>query len=96
MSTDEFSAPQLLMKYPPLAYLLNCLLHCLNYLRECPLVTTKEDLLLLLCRFVESVSAFVVEKAADIRRLGEKYFGDGYMRENVVRSGRGSFYSRVL
>lgn len=108
-AADELSAPQSLMKYPPLAYLLNALLGCLNFLRECPLLTVRsyclpahrrytateivtllpyhvqvrDDILQILGTFVGEICSFLCEQKLTIRNLGKKYFGDGYMRENL-------------
>ena len=105
-ATDELSAPQSLMKYPPLAYLVNALLGCLNFLRECPLLTVsggwgsvsrnqktifrfflrmqvRDDVLQILGSFVGEICAFLCDQKLTIRNLGKKYFGDGYMRENL-------------
>jgi hypothetical protein len=81
--TDELAAPLVLMRYPPLAYLLNCLLSSLNYIRECPLVTVKEEVGAALQAAFEELSAYLVDRSTDVRELGSKYFGDGYMRQTL-------------
>eukprot|EP01038_Epipyxis_sp_PR26KG_P004225 gene4225-6001_t len=80
-SNDELGAPSSVLKYPPVAYLLNCLLVNLNYLRECPLVTTKEAVLNCLISYFQSIAKHLVDNASSIRQLGTKYYGDGYMRD---------------
>lgn len=61
------------MRFPPIAYLLNCLLTHMNYIRECPLVTTEVPALQLLVAMFQNICAFLVQKANEVRTLGEKY-----------------------
>lgn len=67
----------LLLRFPPLAFLLNSFLSQINYLRECPIVTLEQPAADLLFAVFADVSAYIVEKKADIRRLGGKYFTGG-------------------
>lgn len=82
-NADELAAPLALMRYPPLAYLMNCLLSSLNYIRECPLVTVKSAVGEALQTVFEELSTYLVERSTDVRELGSKYFGDGYMRQTL-------------
>ena len=75
--SGELAAPQALMRFPPIAYLLNCLLTHMNYIRECPLVTTEQPALQLLVAMFQNISAFLVQKANEVRTLGEKYLDGG-------------------
>jgi hypothetical protein len=69
----ELVAPELLMRFPPLAYLLNGLLTQMNYLRECPLVTTEQRAMECVLQLFRDICAHLVDKAAEVRKLGEKY-----------------------
>ena len=61
------------MHFPPIAYLLNCILTHLNYLRECPLVTCEQPALDVVFAVLQDICAYLVSKATEIRTLGEKY-----------------------
>jgi len=63
------------MRFPPIAYLLNSLLTHMNYIRECPLVTTEQPALQLLVSVFRNICAFLVQKAAEVRNVGDKYLG---------------------
>lgn len=73
---NEIEIPQNLMKFPPLAYLLNCVLTCLNFVRECPLLTVKQPVLQAVDQLFHEVCQYLVDKAVDIRNVGSKYSGD--------------------
>jgi hypothetical protein len=77
----ELPAPQLLMRFPPLAYLLNCFLTHMNYLRECPLVSTQRPAYEVLVSVFRDLSVYLVQKAPEVRSVGEKYFGEGFLRD---------------
>ena len=68
------------MHFPPIAYLLNCILTHLNYLRECPLVTCEQPALDVVFAVLQDICTYLVSKATEIRTLGEKYL-------NVTSSG---------
>ena len=74
---DEVVPPSLLMTYPPLAYMLNALLTGLNFLREVPLVTAREAVLLELSRALVEMCSFVVGMSREIRAKGLKYISGG-------------------
>lgn len=71
----ELAAPHLLMRFPPIAYLLNSLLTQLNYIRECPLVTTEQPALAAVFAVFQNVSAYLVQKSTEVRQSGERYLG---------------------
>lgn len=75
-SENELEIPPTLMKFPPLAYLLNCILSCLNFVRECPLLTVRTPVLQALEGLFGDLAAYLVEKAVDVRTLGSKYVND--------------------
>lgn len=74
--SGELAAPELLMHFPPLAYLLNSLLTHMNYLRECPLVTTEQPALAAVLQLFQDICAHLVEKRVEVRKLGEKYLSN--------------------
>lgn len=63
------------MRFPPIAYLLNSLLTHLNYIRECPLVTTEQPVIAAVFAVFQNVCAYLVQKSADVRQVGDKYLG---------------------
>lgn len=71
----ELAAPHLLMRFPPIAYLLNSLLTNLNYIRECPLVTTELPALAAVFAVFQNICAYLVQKSSEVRHAGEKYLG---------------------
>jgi hypothetical protein len=75
---DEIAAPLEVMKFPPLAYLLNCVLIQLNFLRECPLLTAKEFILRLFANFFIDICDFVMENTNEIKKKSDKYLYDLY------------------
>lgn len=75
-SDNELEIPPSLMKFPPLAYLLNCILTCLNFIRECPLLTVRAPVLQALEQLFGDLSHYLVDKAVDVRTLGAKYQND--------------------
>ncbi len=75
----EIPYPQYILKFPPLAYLLNSILTLFNFLRECPLITIRESCLKMLFKFFSEMRDFIIENFSDIRHRGSKYFGDGFM-----------------
>ena len=79
----------MLLRYPPLAFLLNAVLGCLNFLRDCPILTARDDVLAVLAAFLGDVAAFVAQQRTAIRSAGKKYFGDGFMRDFAAQRGKG-------
>jgi len=77
----ELRAPALLLRFPPLAFLLNSFLSQINYLRECPIVTIEQPAIDLLFTVFADVCSYIVEKKADIQRLGAKYFTEGVLKD---------------
>ncbi len=86
---NELLLPQSLMRFPPLAYLANSATTSLNFLRECPLLSAKAEVLQCLLVFVGDISEFVGSKAKEVRSSGAKYFGDGHLRDLGSRASRG-------
>jgi len=85
-NTVELAAPVLLLRFPPLAFLLNSFLSQINYLRECPIVTLEQPTADLLFAVFADVGAFIVDKKEDIRRLGAKYFTGGGVLKDLPQS----------
>eukprot|EP00600_Ochromonadales_sp_CCMP1393_P012291 CAMPEP_0175009724 /NCGR_PEP_ID=MMETSP0005-20121125/7710_1 /TAXON_ID=420556 /ORGANISM="Ochromonas sp., Strain CCMP1393" /LENGTH=916 /DNA_ID=CAMNT_0016265477 /DNA_START=11 /DNA_END=2761 /DNA_ORIENTATION=- len=77
----DIPSPQLLLRFPPLAYVLNSLLTAMNYLRECPLITTEQPAMKILFDHFHEIAVYLVEKAEDLRKIGKKYFSEGFLRE---------------
>lgn len=67
------SAPVALLQYPPLAYVLNCILHALNFVRECTLVSTREHLFGAIQALCEETCRYLASVASDVRSRGAKY-----------------------
>lgn len=79
--------PSSLMRFPPLAYLLNCLSSTFNFLRECPMAAAREDVRAALFSLCGDLSAFLETGAAGIRTAGAKYLvGEARRSEDTVRS----------
>lgn len=84
-SDKEIPYPQILLKFPPLSFLLNAIISLLNFLRECPLCSLHESSLDMLFSVFMTVGRHIVDNFADIRMRGSKYFGDGFMTNLGVR-----------
>ena len=74
------------MRFPPIAYLLNSLLTHMNYIRECPLVTTEQPALQLLVSVFQNVCTFLVQKAAEVRSVGDKYLGGTRSKKTATKA----------
>lgn len=70
---DELKYIAELMMYTPVAYLCNDALETLNFLRECPLQSTRQKLLRTLEECFLDCSNFIVAQSSHIRSTGSKY-----------------------
>lgn len=73
--------PIYLLRYPPIAYLLNSHLSILNYVKDCPLKSIQNKVLLTIESFLNSTCRLILEKAPEIRAKGDKYLGDAYQKK---------------
>ena len=65
-----------LMSYPPLAYLLNSFLIGVNFLRDCPLLSLRDQLLLLFEQVLRDLCNFLVLSSDDLKTKGRKFILD--------------------
>jgi hypothetical protein len=91
---NVLSYPQLLLRFPPLAYLTNGLLSTLNFLRDCPLATLYEPTLQELFRVASTLVSHISEHFVDLRQRGAKFFGEGYMSR--IKPAKTNMYSSSL
>ena len=59
-------------------------------------VQVRDDILQILGTFVGEICTFLCEQKLTIRNLGKKYFGDGYMRENLGQKTIKGEFSELL
>ena len=78
-SAGDVPPPPSLMKFPPLAFLLNNSLATLSFFREFPLTTLFPAVSQLLLGYLDQAVAYLVEHSAALRERGAKFFGDGFM-----------------
>lgn len=71
--SDELASPRNLLMYPPLAYLLNSFMSCLNYVRDCPLAALKQVVLECIDTHCSDLAKFLVDVSPDMRLRGSKY-----------------------
>lgn len=70
---DEIAAPNILLEFPPLAFVLNSILSGLNFLRECPLLTINSRLYNLLHNVILQLVDFIVENKKELSQKSLKY-----------------------
>jgi hypothetical protein len=75
-STHPSPSSSGLMSYPPLAYLLNSFLIGVNFLRECPLLSLRDQLLALFEQVFRDLCNFLVLSGDDIKMKGKKFILD--------------------
>jgi hypothetical protein len=79
VNVEDVPPPKLLLKYPPLAYILNTYLHLFNFLKDFPLTTTYDSIQKALQQHFHSLVKYLIDHSSAIRDRGAKYFGEGYM-----------------
>lgn len=70
---DELKYIAELMMYTPVAYLCNDALETINFLRECPLHSTRQKLLHKLEECFLDCCQFIIAQSSQIRSIGSKY-----------------------
>ena len=70
---DEVLPPDILLNYPPLAYLCNVLLTGINFLRDCPLKACRENSFRELGVALTSACQMLVDLREEVRTKGCKY-----------------------
>jgi hypothetical protein len=67
------TAPVILMDFPPLAHYLNAILTAMNYIRDCPIWSIRDDVLHVLLSALRSVCRLLEEHRLTIAEKGLKY-----------------------
>jgi hypothetical protein len=67
------TAPVILMDFPPLAHFLNAILAAMNYIRDCPIWSIRDDVLDVLLSTLRSVCRLFEEHRSTISDKGSKY-----------------------
>lgn len=86
----EVEAPTAMLRYPPIAYATNALLTALNFLREIPLKSVYHPALQCVLRALDHLMDTVALQQLPLRKLGEKYFGEGFMSNMGGKGPQGS------
>lgn len=71
--SDDVPAPLSIMTFPPLAYLLNAVLGGMNFLRECPMISAKDDLASELRSALVGLVELIIASAPEIKKKGTRY-----------------------
>lgn len=90
-ASDDVPAPAAVMTYPPVAYLMNAILCGLNFLRECPIASAKEEVLGELGGLLMGLMSFFVSQAAEVRSKGTKYLSKVAAEDSLDKQ-----YTRAL
>lgn len=78
-----------LMMYLPLAYFCNDMLETLNFVRECPMLGAKDDILSLITETLHACCVYIVSEAGHIKSAGRKHLGNAPVTE-TNQTNRGS------
>ncbi len=72
----DISAPSYLASYPPLAYWFNSLMTSLNLLRECPLISIKEDVSNHIRNTMKEFCEYLIQFSSHLKSKGAKYINN--------------------
>lgn len=81
---DTSLAPSHLLIFPPLAYLLNSLLSTFNFLRECPIMSAREALLMEFELVMTDLLQYFANISLDLKSRGSRYLLTKAGREKQV------------
>ena len=95
-ASDDVPAPTAIMTYPPIAYLMNALLCGLNFLRECPIVSAKEEIFSELRTILIGFIEYFASLAREIRSKGSKYLSSSAAGKVSDEDSLDKQYARAL
>jgi hypothetical protein len=86
-TSKDIKAPQFLASYPPLAFWLNSLMKSLNFLRDCPLSSSRDDVATQMHGMMLQISEYLIKISSELRSKGNKYLVSTTSSSNISTTG---------